>query len=318
MYGLEGYIRDNPQNTDIMIVFYNNNEIDREQWDNCIRNSPGVKPYAYSWYLDIMAPGWQALVDDEYDSVFPVPGFKKYGIRYIATPIFLQQLGVFSPDKPADLSLHEFLDFLPDFYRLIDICVGKANRVKGFRITEKVNYELDLNKPYESLWNNFSPHCRRNIETASKKKPELVNDITPDELIDLFIANKGKEIKKIKLRDYNRLRNLMNFCLKNRKGRIIGVRASRKRILYGIFVVETKGNKTMLLVANTPHSREKRIGYYVVNELIKEGAQTRTVLDFAGSSMPSVASFMESFGPDRIPFYRLYSNRLFWPVRMLK
>jgi len=37
-----------------MIVYHKNNEIDREQWDNCIRNSPGVSPYAYSWYLDIM------------------------------------------------------------------------------------------------------------------------------------------------------------------------------------------------------------------------------------------------------------------------
>ena len=84
-----------------MIVYHKNNEIDREQWDNCIKNSPGAKPYAYSWYLDIMAPGWEALVDDDYDSVFPVPGFSQFGIQYIATPVFLQQLGAFSPDKPA-------------------------------------------------------------------------------------------------------------------------------------------------------------------------------------------------------------------------
>ena len=44
-----------------MIDYLKNNEIDREQWDNCIRNSPGVKPYAYSWYLDIMAPDGKAL-----------------------------------------------------------------------------------------------------------------------------------------------------------------------------------------------------------------------------------------------------------------
>ncbi len=131
-----------------MISFFNNNEIDREQWDNCIKNSPGVKPYAYSWYLDIMAPGWQALVDDYYESVFPLPGFEKYGIRYITTPIFLQQLGVFSPDKPADIFLNEFLDFLPGFYRLIDLCVGEASCVNGFKITEKTNYELDLSSPY--------------------------------------------------------------------------------------------------------------------------------------------------------------------------
>ena len=110
----------------------------------------------------------------------------------------------------------------------------------------------------------------------------------------------------------------MNFCLKNKKGRIIGVKATKKRILYGVFIVETPGNKTLLFVVNTPQSRERRIDYYVVNELIKSHASTRTILDFAGSSIPSIASFMESFGSVNVPFYRLYRNRLFWPVRMMK
>jgi hypothetical protein len=82
--------------------------------------------------------------------------------------------------------------------------------------------------------------------------------------------------------------------------------------------VEIKGNTTMLLVVNTDESREKRTGYYVVNELIRGLAGTKTILDFAGSSIPSIASFMESFGSVNVPFYRIYQNRLFWPVRMFK
>jgi hypothetical protein len=301
-----------------MIVYHKNNEIDREQWDNCIRNAPGVKPYAYSWYLDIMSPGWEALVDDEYDSVFPVPGFSRFGIKYVATPIFLQQLGAFSPDKPATTVILEFLDYLPGFYKLIDLCVGQAVNYNGYKVSEKANFELDLLKPYERLWENFSIHCRRNIETSAKKKPEIVSDILPDEIIDLFIRNKGREIIGIKPRDYQRLKNLMNFCLMNKKGRIIGVRAAKKRLIFGIFLVETHGNKTLLFVVNTQQSRERRIGYFVVNELIRTHSLTRTILDFAGSSIPSIAAFMESFGCVNVPYYRIYRNRLFWPVRMMK
>ena len=301
-----------------MIVYHKNNEIDREQWDNCIRNSPGVKPYGYSWFLDIMAPGWEALVDDDYDSVFPVPGKSRFGIQYVATPIFLQQLGAFSPDKPVSKAVVEFLDYMPDFYRLIDLCVAQEVHAGGFKVTEKVNFELDISKPYEKTWDNFSPHCRRNIETSAKKKPELVTDISPDEIIDLFIMNKGRDIKGIKARDYQHLKNLMHFCLINKKGRIIGVRGTKKRLIYGLFLVETRGNKTLLLVVNTQESRDRRVGYYVVNELIKNHSSTRTILDFAGSSIPSIASFMESFGCTRVPFYRIYRNRLFWPVRMMK
>jgi hypothetical protein len=301
-----------------MIVYHKNNEIDREQWDNCIRNTPGAKPYAYSWYLDIMAPGWQALVDDDYDSVFPVPGFNRFGIQYISTPVFLQQLGAFSPENSSTKVIKEFLDFMPDFYKFIDLCIGQRIDISGYKNFEKVNFELDLSKPYETISGNFTDHCRRNIHSSSRNCPDLISEITPDEIINLFIENNGKEIGGIKDRDYQRLKNLINFCKINKKGRIIGVDGARKKLIFGLFLVEIRGRKTILFVANTPQSYDKRIGYYVINELIKDNSSTKTILDFAGSSIPSVASFYESFGCSRVPFYRLYRNSLFWPVRMLK
>ena len=301
-----------------MIAYYKNNEIDRVQWDSCIKNSPGVKPYAYSWYLDIMVPGWEALVDDDYDSVFPVPCNSLFGVQYVATPVFIQQLGAFSPDKPAANAIVEFLDFMPGFYKLIDLCVGQEIKHDGFKITEKVNFELDLTKSYEKIWDKFSPVCKKNIEASVKKKPELVSDVTPDEILDLFIRNKEKEIRGIKIGEYERLKTLVNFCLKNKKGKIIGVRATKKRLIFGLFIIETNGNKTLLFAVNTPQSRERRIDYFVVNELIKAHSSTRTILDFAGSSIPSIASFMESFGSVRVPYFRIYRNRLLWPVSMIR
>jgi hypothetical protein len=262
-----------------------------------------------------MAPGWQALVDDDYDSVFPIPGFSRFGIQYISTPAFLQQLGAFSPDKPVPTAIGEFLDYMPDFFKLIDLCIGQKISIAGYKVSEKVNYELDLSKPYETIFNNFSDHCRKNIEISAKKCPELVSSIKPDEIINLFIQNNGKEINGIKIHDFQRLKNLMNFCIINKKGKLIGVRGARKKLIFGLFLIEIRGNKTILFVANTPLSRERRIEYFVVNELIKNYSSTRTILDFAGSSIPSVASFIESFGSEKWPYYRLYRNRLFWPFR---
>jgi hypothetical protein len=265
----------------------------------------------------MMSPGWEALIDDDYDSVFPVPHSNRFGIHYIATPIFLQQLGAFSPDKPVSESLSEFLEYIPSFYRLIDLCVGQSINYQGYKVTEKVNFELDLSKTYEKISEGFSQHCKSNIQTSWKRKPVIISDIKPDEIIELFIRNKGKEIKGIKPRDYHRLKNLMNFCVKNNKGRLLGVRADKK-LIYGVFIVETDGRKTLLFVVNTIQSHERKIGYYVVNELIRVYSSTKTILDFAGSSIPSIASFMESFGCSTVAYFRIYSNRLFWPVCMMK
>jgi hypothetical protein len=301
-----------------MIVYLKNPEIDREQWDNCITASQSFKPYAFSWYLDIMAPGWEALIDDDYDSVFPLPGFSKFGIQYITTPIFLQQLGAFSPDKCSENAINEFLDYMPEFYRLIDLCVGQKVNRKGFTVTERSNFELDLSKPYEKLWNNFTPPCRRNIEKSAKKKIEFVDNISPGELIDLFTRIKEKIIGSIKQRDFERLNNLMDYCLKTKKGRIIGVRGTKKKIVFGQFIIEAPDYINLFFGVNTHESREKRINYFVINEIIRGNAYSDKVLDFAGSSIPSIASFMESFGSVNNPYYRIYSNKLPWPIRFLK
>jgi hypothetical protein len=301
-----------------MIVYLKNSEIDREQWNNCIYASKSSKPYAYSWYLDIMAPGWEALIDDDYDSVFPLPGFSRFGIQYITTPIFLQQLGAFSPDKPVSGVIHEFIDYMPKFYKFVDLCVGQNVYYKGYKTIERSNYELDLSFPYERLWDGFTSECRRNIQIGVKKKNELTTDVSPEELIDLFIWNKGVTFKGIKARDYEHLKSLMNYCIRNHKGKIIGVRATRKKLIFGIFLIEIKSSKTILFTANSAESREKRTGYFVVNEIIKNNALTKNLLDFAGSSIPSVASFIESFGCKNNPYYRIYRNSLPWPIRLLK
>jgi hypothetical protein len=301
-----------------MIVFLKNNEIDKEQWDNCVRSTPGAKPYAYSWYLDIMAPGWQALVDDDYDSVFPVPGYTRFGIQYVTTPVFLQQLGAYSPDNSSNKVMKEFLDYMPDFYKYIDLCVHQKIDDNVYKVSEKVNYELDLSGTYESIAGNFSDHCTKSIHTSTGKKPEIVSDITPDEIVNLFSEHNGKELSGIKDRDYHRLRTLINFCLINKKGRVIGVRGTRKRLIFAIFIIEIRGITTIILIVDTPQSREKKMDYFVVNDLIKKMASTKTILDFAGMHVPSAAAFCESFGCAKTSFYRIYRNRLLWPLRMLK
>lgn len=301
-----------------MIAYLTNSEIDRDMWDTCILNSHELKPYGYSWFLDIMAPGWQALADDDYDSVFPLPGFSRFGIRYLATPIFLQQLGVFSPDKLSPDRLNEFLEYLPVFYRLIDLCVGQKIEHEDFSITEKINFELNLSLNYNKLWEGFSSDCRRNISLAAKRKQELTDNVSPDEVINLFMLNSGLKIKGIKPRDYDRLKRLMTYCVDNKRGEILGVRSSKGKLIFGIFLVKIPGSVTVLFTVNTLESRAKRSGYYVINEIVKKYCSTKIRLDFAGSSIPSIASFMSSFGGEKVPYYRIYRNRLFWPVSKFK
>jgi hypothetical protein len=301
-----------------MIVYHKNGEIDRELWDNCIKNSAGAKPYAYSWFLDILAPGWEALVDDDYDSLFPIPSYVRFGVRYTVMPAFIQQLGAYSPDKPASMVITEFLDYMPEVFRLTDLCVSQKIEHHGYKVFEKSNFELDLSSGYESLSERYTPECLKYISAAAKKRFDLTTSVSPEEFAGLCVQNKGSNIRGVKSRDYEHLINLMHYCISSGKGRINGVRAARKRLIYGIFLVQIPGSITILLEANTSVSIEKHIGYFVINEIIKEAAQRVSLLDFAGTSDNSALPKGQSFGGTYVPYYRIYRNRLFWPARIMK
>src|ERR1700759_1778470 len=75
-----------------MISYLSHSDIDKLRWDACISHAQYSIIYGYSWYLDMVSPGWDALVDDDYQSVFPLTWKKKFGLYYLSQPNFAQHL----------------------------------------------------------------------------------------------------------------------------------------------------------------------------------------------------------------------------------
>ena len=72
-----------------MIKFVTHNEIDKRRWDECIANAINGNIYVWSWYLDIIHPRWDALIDGDYERVMPIAGKQKIGISYLFQPFFV-------------------------------------------------------------------------------------------------------------------------------------------------------------------------------------------------------------------------------------
>ena len=82
------------------IRFIKNNIIDKKKWDLCVEGSVNRTHYVLSWYLDIVADKWDAVVYGDYELIFPVT-YKNLipfipAIKIISQPMFCQQLGFFS------------------------------------------------------------------------------------------------------------------------------------------------------------------------------------------------------------------------------
>src|SRR5688572_25071693 len=112
---MEGSVRGNDKGGgEGMIRYLKHGKVNTARWDACIRNSTNGMIYAYSWYLDAVCPGWEALVKGDYESVMPLTCGKKMGLHYLYPPFFTQQLGVFSRSGVNEKEVEEFLSAIPD------------------------------------------------------------------------------------------------------------------------------------------------------------------------------------------------------------
>ncbi len=123
-------------------------EIDKQKWDDCIKNSSNPLIYATSSYLDQMADNWDAFIADDYRLVMPVPWRKKYRIKYCYSVPFVQQLGVFGKSFTQD-EVDVFINTLHKTFSYGDYPFNYSNQIKTAKPSN--NYILLLSSKYETL-----------------------------------------------------------------------------------------------------------------------------------------------------------------------
>jgi len=117
----------------VNIEYIQYRNINFHKWDECVSRSLNGLVYAYSWYLDIVAGEWDALVADDYSIIFPLVKGSKYGIPYLYQPYFTQQLGVFSPIKVDSQTTKLFTDSIPAKFKYRIINFNSFNHTLAYR-----------------------------------------------------------------------------------------------------------------------------------------------------------------------------------------
>ena len=299
-----------------MIYYLQHDEIDKEKWDACIRKAFNGNIYALSWYLDVVHPGWEALVEEDYLRVMPLTGNKKYGVYYLFQPFFTQQLGVFSTEILNSAILNEFIAAIPEKFRFVQINLNIHNHPhpKGYRLVANRNYLLDLISRYPALSARYATNTKRNLKKARSANLSLVKGMEPVLLTDMFRQNKGREVKHWQEVHYRRLHQLMFKAMFKGLGLMYGVYTERNELCAGAFFLKDHQHLIFLFSATTPEARKNAAMTFLLDAVIKEFAETALVLDFEGSNQQNLARFYRGFGSQEVPYYRLEINRFPFPV----
>lgn len=295
-----------------MIKYLRYEHIDKQKWDECISKSFNGVVYAYSWYLDVVCEEWEGLVEGDYERVFPVNFKKKAGINIIFQPFFTQQLGVFSKTELSPTVVNDFLFSIPAKYKVVDLNLNTHNKpdLPGFNYIPQVNHELDLIRDYESLQQNYSSNTRRNIKKAKTEGLTIVKGIKPDEVIDLFRANRGADIKVLKEHNYQKLKRLIYTSIYKGIGSVYGVYTNENELCAGGVFLRSSKKVIFSFSGLSDSGRDKRAMFFLIDHFIREHANKHLTLDFDGSNDESLARFYKGFGSTRLEFTRISRNTL--------
>ena len=302
-----------------MIHHLAHNKIDKKKWDATIAASANGLMYAYSWYLDIVCPGWEALVTDDHTSVMPLTAGKKYNIHYLYPPFFTQQLGVFSKKLPREKEVSEFLAAIPGKYRYIEVNLNSHDPYSGdsFRVKKNINCELTLAAPYEKIFHGFSENAKRNIKKALKNDLRLIEDVPLREVIRLFRANRGKEVRALEDVHYRTLEKLVRACKQKKMAQVMGVMCEGALCAGAVFL-EDKARSIFIFSGMNETGKKNAAMFFLINEYIKRNAGRDRILDFEGSNDKGLSRFYQSFGSKECVYLQVKQNRLPRLLRWLK
>lgn len=304
----------------MQIRYLQNSKIDYQLWDNCIGNSANCLPYSFSWYLDVVSPEWEALVAGNYEAVMPLTPKQKYTITYLAKPLWAQQLGVFAPNMPNAETVNRFVAAIPQHYRYVQYTLNEANGInlQGSIISERQNHLLALSRPYEQLYQAYNQNTRRNLKKALAQNYSLQSNIAPQEIVALYKDTAGVKLPQISPLHYLQIERLMYQSLHHTAGVLYGLYNEANQLHAAAFFLHSPGRIINLFPATSEDGRKSGAMFYLLNHLIRKYAGSNTLLDFEGSTSPTVSQFYRGFGAKPVSYCQIYRNTLPWFLKWLK
>ena len=302
----------------MQIQHLRHNEIDRTRWDATIAHSLCDLPYAYSWYLDVVCPMWEALASDDYAYVMPLPLKKKWGISYLIHPIWVQQLGVFSAQKVTTEIFESFRRRIP--YLVYDFNVNYQNRECFLNYSlVKTNLIVPHNKDISTIRKNYNSNTKRNISKAQKAGLRI-----GEASIEEFVSLWKSENTTMRWDLHSTIQPLVEaafsqFLSLNSQfqPRLFGVYKEDK-LIAALFGMQTRERFIYLIPVSNQAGKEHSAMFLLVDYILENICCPHGLtFDCEGSMIEGVARFYRGFGAENQPYASISRCHPHWLVRLI-
>jgi hypothetical protein len=306
--------------------------IDCAQWDALLAASPNGTIYGLSWYLDVVSPGWEALVKVEagrYVAVMPLPVRTKWGMRYLQQPSFTQQLGVFYVEALKIADWQAIGHWLQQRFRLVSSYAFNIANVEllangpdllGIPGARRETYCLDLNRPYEQLVAGYKANRRWRLNQSRRRSLYLEPTTDIDLLLELFADNTAHKIKGLigEAYEYRLLRSLYAEASERGLTQMWQARTDSEGVVAMILLWVFNDQFIYIFSGATLAGKQYGAITRLLDEVFRRHAGQNLSFDFEALPLSNLVSFYSSFGSVPTPFYSITRNELPWPIRQAK
>ena len=262
-----------------------------------------------------MADNWDAIIVNNYEAVFPMPFRKKWGIKYVYHPAFIQQLGLCT--TTANIKVSDILPILMQHFKYADLFLNYTNCFLN-NLTEKTNFVLYLNKNYAHYRLKYKYHLKRKLNINNTKFLNYRKNYNTKEAIYTYKNLYADKHKSINDKDYS---NFLKLCEKLALQKKVFTRSvyDEKEQLLSIALFLFENDRIYNIInCTTQIGRNTISSHYLIDRLIEEFSETNNILDFEGSDLKGVKRFYENFSPKKEPYFYYKINNLHPLLKLFK
>jgi hypothetical protein len=299
------------------IYYLKNKQIDKTRWDEVVDASPNGLIYAYSWYLDILADHWDALIMGDYEMIMPLPWKYKYGLQLIYTPFFIQRLGVFSKHKITIDVYAAFLKAIPCKFRYINLSlfVEESIPLKNVLLKRKrTNFILQIDKPYEDIRKGYSRNVKRILNNNVNCRFRWSDDLSG--IVKNYQNSlKGKVFHNME-KSFKLIAEAAQVALE--KGHLIPCElvGEDEEVLASFLFFTSHERAYSIIGSQTEKGVLLNATYRLMDCFFQTYCQQIKIFDFEGSDIPGIAEFFKKWGSQPEYYSQICLTR--FPINWLK
>ena len=263
------------------IQFVKQNFIDKNKWDNCIHHSYNGNVFGYKWFLDQVGKDWDALIEGDYESVFPLV-WRRYwlGGRELYQPDLIRESGIYSTRVLSRKRIEYFIDAIPKEYHAVQIALNEQNvRINEakYQLKEKVNHQILLTESYKKIRSSYSPQIETQLIQAGNFQLRSTTSIKPETIADFYKKN---AIHRLGLeRNYHALLRIMYNVLHRGLGFASGILDKNGHLLACNFFIYSHSKVISLVPLQSAEGKQMHALAYLMDILIRNHADRPLIFD---------------------------------------